>query len=144
MMFFFLMLRRPPRSTRTDTLFPYTTLFRSRDENRDAQGLDQGEVEHVAVVERDGVALQLVGITGEMAIVARGKPHLGLGLAADLAIVGAVDPRQLVSVLLDKICQAKHPRRPLAAGGLQPDSPERIIARFAGGRHVPLVGLDQK
>src|SRR3546814_2914710 len=28
-MFFFLMLRRPPRSTRTDTLFPYTTLFRS-------------------------------------------------------------------------------------------------------------------
>src|SRR3546814_5611521 len=26
----FLMIRRPPRSTRTDTLFPYTTLFRSR------------------------------------------------------------------------------------------------------------------
>src|SRR3546814_9992054 len=30
-MFFFLMIRRPPRSTRTDTLFPYTTLFRSFD-----------------------------------------------------------------------------------------------------------------
>src|SRR3546814_4612010 len=29
-MFFFLIIRRPPRSTRTDTLFPYTTLFRSR------------------------------------------------------------------------------------------------------------------
>src|SRR3546814_14494589 len=28
-MFFFLMIRRPPISTRTDTLFPYTTLFRS-------------------------------------------------------------------------------------------------------------------
>src|SRR3546814_8189183 len=27
--FFFLMIRRPPISTRTDTLFPYTTLFRS-------------------------------------------------------------------------------------------------------------------
>src|SRR3546814_20249208 len=27
---FFLMIRRPPRSTRPDTLFPYTTLFRSR------------------------------------------------------------------------------------------------------------------
>src|SRR3546814_7267575 len=26
------MIRRPPRSTRTDTLFPYTTLFRSREE----------------------------------------------------------------------------------------------------------------
>src|SRR3546814_3377055 len=29
LIFFFLMIRRPPRSTRTDTLFPYTTLFRS-------------------------------------------------------------------------------------------------------------------
>src|SRR3546814_19761361 len=29
--FFVLMIRRPPRSTRTDTLFPYTTLFRSAD-----------------------------------------------------------------------------------------------------------------
>src|SRR3546814_18306985 len=29
MFFFFLKIRRPPRSTRTDTLFPYTTLFRS-------------------------------------------------------------------------------------------------------------------
>src|SRR3546814_19017371 len=28
-LFFCLMIRRPPRSTRTDTLFPYTTLFRS-------------------------------------------------------------------------------------------------------------------
>src|SRR3546814_6189212 len=32
--FFFLMIRRPPRSTRTDTLFPYTTLFRSCNEFR--------------------------------------------------------------------------------------------------------------
>src|SRR3546814_13292031 len=31
MFFFFLMIRRPPRSTRTDTRFPYTTLFRSPD-----------------------------------------------------------------------------------------------------------------
>src|SRR3546814_1094131 len=30
LVFFFLMIRRPPRSTRTDTLFPYTTLFRSQ------------------------------------------------------------------------------------------------------------------
>src|SRR3546814_5301086 len=33
-MFFFLMIRRPPRSTRTDTLFPYTTLFRSERRRR--------------------------------------------------------------------------------------------------------------
>src|SRR3546814_5718271 len=31
--FFFLMIRLPPRSTRTDTLFPYTTLFRSVQKN---------------------------------------------------------------------------------------------------------------
>src|SRR3546814_721548 len=34
--FFFLMIRRPPRSTRTDTLFPYTTLFRSEGESEAA------------------------------------------------------------------------------------------------------------
>src|SRR3546814_19521102 len=40
-LFFFLMIRRPPRSTRTDTLFPYTTLFRSRSaaEQASATGL---------------------------------------------------------------------------------------------------------
>src|SRR3546814_4638030 len=31
------MIRRPPRSTRTDTLFPYTTLFRSQEERRDRE-----------------------------------------------------------------------------------------------------------
>src|SRR3546814_19019831 len=36
---FFLMIRRPPRSTRTDTLFPYTTLFRSV--NGAAAGLER-------------------------------------------------------------------------------------------------------
>src|SRR3546814_15613712 len=35
---FFLMIRRPPRSTRTYTLFPYTTLFRSP-EDRDAEAI---------------------------------------------------------------------------------------------------------
>src|SRR3546814_20573916 len=43
--FFFLMIRRPPRSTRTDTLFPYTTLFRS-----DFDGKTLGEsVEYIGV-----------------------------------------------------------------------------------------------
>src|SRR3546814_7720660 len=36
---FFLMIRRPPRSTRTDTLFPYTTLFRSAAGGRRRQSL---------------------------------------------------------------------------------------------------------
>src|SRR3546814_19956857 len=38
-MFFFLMIRRPPRSTRTDTLFPYTTLFRAEMVEDRADGL---------------------------------------------------------------------------------------------------------
>src|SRR3546814_18112822 len=42
--FFFLMIRRPPSSTRTDTLFPYTTLFRSLrgDRAEDLRGGPQG------------------------------------------------------------------------------------------------------
>src|SRR3546814_13465399 len=36
------MIRRPPRSTRTDTLFPYTTLFRSYYGNdKDGQGVNE-------------------------------------------------------------------------------------------------------
>src|SRR3546814_8735949 len=39
---FFLMIRRPPRSTRTDTLFPYTTLFRSAAiAHRDANAVER-------------------------------------------------------------------------------------------------------
>src|SRR3546814_18814057 len=54
--FFFLMIRRPPRSTRTDTLFPYTTLFRS-----DAGGVGRAEIE-------DAV---LVAVAPDLAVLAR-------------------------------------------------------------------------
>src|SRR3546814_1029400 len=43
------MIRRPPRSTRTDTLFPYTTLFRSdrdREEPEGQRGERQDDAEH--------------------------------------------------------------------------------------------------
>src|SRR3546814_19475927 len=39
------MIRRPPRSTRTDTLFPYTTLFRSEDDGRQHGRGDEALVE---------------------------------------------------------------------------------------------------
>src|SRR3546814_20189609 len=46
---FFLIIRLPPRSTRTDTLFPYTTLFRSAffDGSGNRSGVDgtQGEIQ---------------------------------------------------------------------------------------------------
>src|SRR3546814_1363019 len=38
------MIRRPPRSTRTDTLFPYTTLFRSRSTIAESRGLTPAEI----------------------------------------------------------------------------------------------------
>src|SRR3546814_12813522 len=38
---FFLMRRRPPRSTRTDTLFPYTTLFRSHGQGGRGHQVDE-------------------------------------------------------------------------------------------------------
>src|SRR3546814_13780544 len=41
-LFFFLNIRRPPRSTRTDTLFPYTTLFRSDEGERRPEDVDRG------------------------------------------------------------------------------------------------------
>src|SRR3546814_15422877 len=60
--FFFLMIRRPPRSTRTDTLFPYTTLFRSRRGNR--LGVDVHDAFHGAA----GVCLAVgAGLGGERA-----------------------------------------------------------------------------
>src|SRR3546814_16016343 len=44
--FFFLMIRRPPRSTRTDTLFPYTTLFRSDVDDFTAAPLTNEKTRH--------------------------------------------------------------------------------------------------
>src|SRR3546814_4985822 len=57
------MIRRPPRSTRTDTLFPYTTLFRSRQiEARAVAGEHDvfrahRDVEAILVTERERVAV---------------------------------------------------------------------------------------
>src|SRR3546814_11377966 len=44
----FLMIRRPPISTRTDTLFPYTTLFRSLHEHRQVRGAGTDVHQHHA------------------------------------------------------------------------------------------------
>src|SRR3546814_8792995 len=56
MIIFFLMIRRPPRSTRTDTLFPYTTLFRSHRALRDVAHRDIRE-RHRRTERRTGAAV---------------------------------------------------------------------------------------
>src|SRR3546814_8645982 len=66
------MIRRPPRSTRTDTLFPYTTLFRSR----------------------------VVPARCRLAIVARASHVPRPGEAPACGIIGAYHPRWLVGALI--------------------------------------------
>src|SRR3546814_17499890 len=56
--FFFLMIRRPPRSTRTDTLFPYTTLFRSAVALLD-DGPGRQPVPPLLVIAADDVAMPI-------------------------------------------------------------------------------------
>src|SRR3546814_1215959 len=72
------MLRRPPRSTRTDTLFPYTTLFRSAEvrrwqvrgfvaATRRDRGLAQAlEVEHEELAEGVAAARELVEVAADV------------------------------------------------------------------------------
>src|SRR3546814_17599138 len=49
-LFFFLIIRRPPRSTRTDTLCPYTTLFRSEADPADAPEPESAPAEEASAV----------------------------------------------------------------------------------------------
>src|SRR3546814_12436689 len=63
------MIRRPPRSTRTDTLFPYTTLFRS-DQGAKVQRVDDRLLQHLGHVAFDDAPRQALG--------QRGLAHAGL------------------------------------------------------------------
>src|SRR3546814_11042994 len=57
---FCLMIRRPPRSTRTDTLFPYTTLFRSSACSSSSKVEDEARQSDLEPVAADDGALALV------------------------------------------------------------------------------------
>src|SRR3546814_7731989 len=80
------MLRRPPRSTRTDTLFPYTTLFRSRRVGEHASRLLEGGGgdERLRLQARLGYALQDRLSLGRLQV-------FGGGLVVDLVEFLAVD-----------------------------------------------------
>src|SRR3546814_19482447 len=66
--FVFLMIRRPPRSTRTDTLFPYTTLFRAALHLRDGAD-DLLDLVAVTAREVDGGAFGRAAVDVENALV---------------------------------------------------------------------------
>src|SRR3546814_1608420 len=63
------MIRRPPRFTRTDTLFPYTTLFRSAELEGDEVGdLVPARDQQLRRIQQDLLAL----VAGELGLIARG------------------------------------------------------------------------
>src|SRR3546814_20977630 len=83
---FFLMIRLPPRSTRTDTLFPYTTLFRSN--QRGARGTKRGEDRHyTSPFDRPGEAAAgqrpaATAIASGSAIAGKGADTVSIGLGS--------------------------------------------------------------
>src|SRR3546814_9178916 len=85
------MIRRPPRSTRTDTLFPYTTLFRSLDHGERNAGDAEVEESHSAAVD-DPQPDSLTGREQEFQVV-RGRVAVdeeGIGRAGDVGNVARV------------------------------------------------------
>src|SRR3546814_10344548 len=95
------MIRRPPRSTRTDTLFPYTTLFRSVEVARLLLELQEDRMRvHRAVVRKDDHMFAVVanrilalGVDDDRAVMA----HLFLQARMAVIPVGArLDDREFI------------------------------------------------
>src|SRR3546814_12869227 len=103
------MIRRPPRSTRTDTLFPYTTLFRSVVDLRapgdglavgDLRGADVGvDLELAAHAVDDDVEVQLAHALDHR------LAALGVALDADLRVLLRQEVERAVLLFLDN-CSA--------------------------------------
>src|SRR3546814_4960823 len=90
------MIRRPPRSTRTDTLLPYTTLFRALGAVEFHHGA-AGRAGEIAVVGADGVlAAELVAHERAVAQVvpdlALGIGHVAAEVAGEFGLVGVAHP----------------------------------------------------
>src|SRR3546814_18594734 len=83
--FFCLMIRRPPRTTRTDTLFPYTTLFRSISDRDVVNALERRDhVEHRITLAGAEVPDAKRRVARDDAVQRR---HMALGQVDDMDIV---------------------------------------------------------
>src|SRR3546814_18548825 len=90
------MIRRPPGSTRTDTLFPYTTLFRSAHANSVGLGADSVTVRGAqAGYLAPGLGAVLQSSAGEVSIGAVGAERQLTNVAAGSAATDAVNVAQL-------------------------------------------------
>src|SRR3546814_2079193 len=83
------MIRRPPRSTRTDTLFPYTTLFRSAgarfERCSQCPHLDQEALNAEVQGELERRRIHIIGALGQIDVVQRMQVLvLALGVAKEL------------------------------------------------------------
>src|SRR3546814_2162867 len=88
------MIRRPPRSTRTDTLFPYTTLFRSEAKVRIV-------VAGLIVLASEGVQLSMGFLYG--AAIDRMAPGMEEGVALAIGLVLAYAGARFAGVLFDNL-----------------------------------------
>src|SRR3546814_5547392 len=77
-------MRRPPSSTRTDTLFPYTPLFRSRARRRAAQQVQEVRGDRVVI----GLDVDAAAIAGEVPPVKQHRAEAGHELVGDVARLG--------------------------------------------------------
>src|SRR3546814_1450595 len=132
--FFFLMIRRPPRSTRTDTLFPYTTLFRSLLRLLDKQAAVDGQAT----------------LGGENLLTARGAALRRLRQEIQIVFqdpYASLDPRMLVGEILDEGIAALRPERSRAQRqaqirdlldrvGLPANTAQRYPHEFSGGKRT--------
>src|SRR3546814_6756403 len=96
------MIRRPPRSTRTDTLFPYTTLFRSVELPHALPTIMAGLTQCIMLSLSMVVIAALVGADGlgKPVVRALNTVNIARGFEAGLAIV-------IVAILLDRICKQR-------------------------------------
>src|SRR3546814_14778094 len=96
------MIRRPPRSTRTDTLFPYTTLFRSHDDPS-AQALDLWRIPGRKSLVHDGERQWLYGEAGRELVALTLSPDLQNGAPFAYAVPAGVEPARYRFTLEDAL-----------------------------------------
>src|SRR3546814_20343923 len=131
------MIRLPPRSTRTDTLFPYTTLFRSERRTFDPLGEERRQVTSARLLHRSseirgghragvvgtGVGADAIPEPRLAQFLAQQVPHVGALLIDHGAVIGAravppfIDQRmvgasrpQLIDAVLPTFDLFPHPR----------------------------------
>src|SRR3546814_10324267 len=152
------MLRRPPESTRTDTLFPYTTLFRSDDQRRARRRRLDGEAAH----RRSGgagIAARRGGLSGNSRLKAEhgmgnsiwtgARPerdefshrHIGPSDAEAAAMLASVGAASLDALVDQTVPAAIRQRAPLGFGPGMTETEVLARLRAVASRNKVLTSL---